>query len=184
MPTQPMRDVMADIETLGKGPGGIVLSVGAVYFGPTGLGAEFSSVISVYDQKENYGLAEDPDTLAWWERQSKEARAVLRKANALRAPRLRPVLVKLGAYLATPKVRVWGCGASFDNAIVAHLYRVAGLKAPWAFWNDRCFRTLRALSDPALQPERSGTHHDALDDAKHQARHAVAILNAANAWER
>lgn len=50
---------------------------------------------------------------------------------------------------------------------------------PWPHWNDRCYRTLKAMR-PDVKMERTGTHHNAVDDATSQARHALALL-AANA---
>lgn len=54
--------------------------------------------------------------------------------------------------------------------------RAAGLEQPWAFWNDRCYRTLKARSE--LKIARTGTHHNALDDAKSQALHLITIWRA------
>ena len=55
----------------------------------------------------------------------------------------------------------------------------AGGKAPWTFWQERDLRTLKGLS-PDLRIERSGTHHNALDDALHQARLVQHILTSRN----
>jgi hypothetical protein len=75
------------------------------------------------------------------------------------------------------KRKIWGNGASFDNAILAELYRVAKHPSPWEYWNDRCYRTLKNLYKQVVPPpERKGTHHNALDDAVFQAEHAVSIL--------
>jgi len=72
-------------------------------------------------------------------------------------------------------VRVWGNGAAFDNVILASAYRQANITQPWLFWNDRCYRTVKALS-PAVTMQRNGTHHNALDDAESQARHLIDML--------
>jgi hypothetical protein len=80
------------------------------------------------------------------------------------------------------KLKLWGNGASFDNAIVAHCYKAVDMEPPWNFWNDRCYRTLKALACPVITQASSGVLHNALDDAKRQADHAQRILAAAGAW--
>jgi hypothetical protein len=75
------------------------------------------------------------------------------------------------------EVNVWGNGAAFGNVILRSAYAACGLLPPWEFWNDRCYRTLKNLR-PDIKLERSGTHHNALDDAITQAEHAVVILSA------
>jgi len=72
---------------------------------------------------------------------------------------------------------LWGNGSTFDNVILSNAYRAIGVKQPWDFWNDRCYRTLKSLY-PHVKLERSGVAHNALDDAKSQAMHAVRIINA------
>ncbi len=71
---------------------------------------------------------------------------------------------------------MWGNGADFDNAILAHCYSRLGRPAPWKFWNSRCYRTLKSFSP--VRGKRIGVHHHALDDAKTQAADAMAIAAA------
>src|ERR1700721_3055421 len=72
-----MNHVMADIETLGTRPGSVILSIGAVAFDHRqGLGPEFHVKIN-QQSSERAGLTVDKGTLAWWMRQSPEARALL-----------------------------------------------------------------------------------------------------------
>lgn len=51
-----------------------------------------------------------------------------------------------------------------------------GTSAPWAWRNDRCYRTIKALNR-GVPMERLGAHHNALDDAISQALHLIAMLN-------
>lgn len=183
---QPLEaiDVMVDLETLGKGPGCAILSIGAVAFNPiTGLmGAGFYTVVSTASCRA-LGLREDADTVSWWGQQSPDARRVLAEAEAS-ATTVADGLDAFGDYLklwgGPRSVRVWGNGADFDNAILASLYHRVGKDQPWAFWNSRCFRTLKNLR-LAPEPDRAGVHHNALDDARHQAAHAIAIHQALKA---
>lgn len=181
--TAPMADVMVDLETLGRRAGCAVLSIGAVEFCPDrGLGKELYVVVNRPSQRE-LGLHEDPDTLKWWMSQSEAARQVLDDAEKATAVSVAKALAQLTTFL-TPmglrRVRVWGNGGDFDNAILAGLYGAIGQGPPWDYWNNRCYRTLKNLV-PGPKLKREGTYHNALDDAKSQAEHAVTLLRSMRA---
>jgi len=169
-----MDNVMIDLETLGSRPGCAILSIGAVAFDPsTGkLGPEFYTAV---DRRSQPGLHIDHKTLIWWEGQSAEAKAVLDDSCAIG---LTYALVNFNQYLSQfdfRKVKVWGNGSDFDNAIMACCYAYAGLETPWSFWNNRCYRTLKGLVvGPKIK--REGTYHNALHDAKSQALHAMELF--------
>lgn len=173
-------DIMLDLETLGKEPGATVLSIGAAAFNFQGLGPVFHIIISRADC-EAAGLVEDPDTVAWWGEQSFEAQDTLRQADEAGLP-LTAALLLFNEFVldnthSLDRVRVWGNGAGFDQPILRSVYEHLDLDAPWNWWNDRCFRTLKGLA-PYVPMEREGTLHNALDDAVTQARHAVKVLQA------
>jgi exodeoxyribonuclease VIII len=173
-----MADVMVDLETLGRRPGCAVLSIGAVEFCPQrGLGKQFYVVVNRQSQRSQ-GLHEDPDTLKWWMSQSEAARQVLEDAESPMAVSLEKALAQFTTFLAPiglRRVKMWGNGSDFDNAILACLYGAIGQSIPWDFWNNRCYRTLKNLRKIPAQ-KREGTYHNALDDAKTQALHAVELL--------
>jgi DNA polymerase III epsilon subunit-like protein len=178
-----MQDVMVDLETLGKGAGCAILSIGAVGFDPqTGeIDDGFYTVVSI-NSCVVHGLRFDEETLEWWGKQSAEARTVLKAAYASDAPRLHPALQSFARYLnkvgGSQSVRLWGNGSDFDNAILASAYKAAGIPPPWKFWDSRCYRTLKNLHPEVALGPRVGTFHNALDDAKTQAAHALAIFAA------
>jgi hypothetical protein len=179
---EPMSDVMIDLETLGRRPGCVVLSIGAVEFGPAGLGREFYIVLDIFGQK-SLGLHEDPDTLAWWEAQSIEARQVLTQARDPKLPKFGLSLDLFNEWLSPigfKRVKVWGNGSDFDNAILSCLYGALDQTPPWDFWNNRCYRTLKNLV-PGPKLKREGTYHNALDDAKTQASHAIELMRQLSA---
>lgn len=179
-----MKHVMVDLETLGNTPGCVILSIGAVGFCPvTGImGERFYRVVNTLSAIDA-GLEADASTQEWWSKQSKEAQQVLLDAGSPDGSlnsHLKDVLNEFNDFLRSEPfsdVRVWGNGSDFDNAILAVAYKRCGIKPAWEFWNNRCFRTLKN-SAPQIKMERSGTHHNALDDAVTQARHALAILRA------
>lgn len=174
-----MRHVMIDLETLGQRPGCKILSLGAVEFGPAGLGGRF---YEVFDANTQAGLHMDVDTVLWWIRQADEAKHdLVSQADKIS---LDAGLHRFSDWLHgfdQKTVRIWGNGASFDNAILAEAYHRLGIARPWQFYNDRCYRTLKNLAKH-IAFERGGTAHRAIDDAVDQANHAVKILNELDVW--
>ena len=163
-----MTHCMLDLETWGTRPGCAIRSIGAVIFDPwqEGTGAEFYANIEPATCAEA-GLVIDPSTAEWWESQSAEALDHLREDRLY----LLSALARVTTFLRGGQVGfVWGHGASFDAPILGEAYRRLGLKAPWNFWNLRDTRTLFDVARVSLNDTpRLGTHHNALDDAKHQA---------------
>ena len=173
-----MKHVMVDLETLSTAPNAAIMSIGAVAFDPeTGrVGAEFYVNIDP-KSAQDAGLHVDAGTVSWWFSQSNEARA------HLVAPKPLPLQAALAAFQqflmleVEPKFTIWGNGASFDNVILSHAYEASGSPAPWRYWQDACYRTMKGLF-PQVKMVREGVHHDALADARSQAKHLCAIFTA------
>jgi len=169
----PASHVMLDCETLGTDPEQrpVVLSVAAVSF-EAGRGVDRELHVSVdADSCQAHGLSVDEETLDWWGEQSRAARRVLDSGRPL------PVALEtLSGFLASVEYDgLWACGPSFDHAILAAAYRSLDRDPPWDHWAERDVRTLRAL--PCwVECEHRGVKHDALDDAKQQARSVAATL--------
>ena len=72
-------------------------------------------------------------------------------------------------------LKIWGNGSDFDNTILLAAYDATFIEAPWKFWNNRCYRTLKGLA-PEVKLTRIGIYHNALDDAKTQALHAIEMV--------
>ena len=183
-----MKHIMMDLETRGTVAGCVVFSLGLVVMNfETGkLEEEFYSLVSISDSLAHY-LEEDADTVEWWDKQSPAARASLLEAQGDGAPGLRQVMEDLNGWFSSigataRKTRLYGNGADFDNPILRVMQKAAkvlpfGTKA--GFYGGRCYRTLKTLDEvfgPAFafsSLERSGTYHNALDDAKSQATHLM-----------
>jgi exodeoxyribonuclease VIII len=112
-------------------------------------------------------LVVDGSTLAWWAKQSDDARRVFNDPSAL------PLPDALDAWLywldSVNAVRLWGNGANFDQPVLNAALRACGKLSPIAFWNERCLRTLKAAVPGVATPEFTGTKHHAMDDALHEA---------------
>jgi len=167
-----MAELMVDLETMGNRPGCPVIAIGAVYFGPKGLGEEFYEVIDLEDAVRE-GAVMDASTVLWWMKQSDAARA----AFARKGKPLREVLEAFAKF-CKPGTKLWGNGAAFDNTILASAYAMCGMDAPWKFWDDRCYRTMKNIAPKVELPKLEGfVAHHALWDAKLQAEHLRSILN-------
>lgn len=166
--------VMLDIETLGKTAGAAIASIGAVKFDPHGdwIGDSFHIHVSLENCVRS-GLVIDASTVIWWLSQPEDARAALAAGQAGAAP----LITALDAFSAwmPEDVTPWCNGASFDFAILAKAYDIAGMPLPWQFYKECDMRLLKNLNKD-LRIERAGIHHSALDDAIHQARTVQHIL--------
>lgn len=169
-----MNDVMVDLETLGNGPNAAIIAIGAVKFdAATGLGEEFYKIVDLESSVQSGGVI-DAATVLWWMGQSDAARqALLRPGEPLAT-----VLLAFSDWLGSDRCKIWGNGASFDNVIVASAYRRLYLPMPWKFWNDRCYRTVKAMNPHIPFVGVQGTAHNALDDAKSQAQHLIEMLRS------
>jgi len=175
------KQIMLDMETIGTAANSVILSIGAVYFNDDGtLGDEYYTVLETNSQKL-HGRYVDPDTVAWWEKQSEEAKKEAysypdkdRQSTAIALSKLFEFIKQGGK-----DVLIWGNGSDFDNALLADLFRSFGIKQPWAFWNNRCFRTFKSeFKHLASEPAFEGIKHHALYDAKHQVRYLAKIKSA------
>lgn len=180
-PPDNVRHIMLDLETLGKRPGCCVLSIGAVEFGPQGLGAEFKINLSVPEQQA-LGLHVDASAEEWWSRQSEQARAAARFDPKDPATALKIFNAWVRDLGQRRGIRVWGNGANFDQPVLGAVYAAFEDSPPWEFWNERCHRTMKNLFKAIEAPTAPAVAHDALEDAKAQAAHLVKILNSANLW--
>lgn len=163
--------VMLDLETMGTRPGCAIVAIGAVRFDDEGEVASFYRRVDLEDAVR-CGLSMDAETVKWWMGQADGVRAEwIGKGVGLEN-----ALLGFKHWLGEVD-ELWGCGADFDNAILGAAYEAVGLPVPWNFRANRCYRTVKALA-PGLRVEREGYHHHALDDARHQVRHLLAIFNS------
>lgn len=170
-----MDPIMMDLETLGTSPNSIILSIGAVKFDPDErkITDEFYMVVNT-KSCEAVGMTVLEDTVKWWDQQSEEAQKVRKLAADFETSHMiQDVLTKFATF-AHWNSCVWGNGSDFDNAMLQEAYKKCGMKQPWAFWNNRCYRTMKNMIKVPL--ERQGTYHNALDNSRTQAFHLMDIL--------
>jgi len=176
-----MLDIMLDLETMSTQPHAAITQIGAVEFDlDCGLiGQTFHAHIAL-PSNADHARHIDADTVLWWMKQSEEARA----AFLLPSVSLPEALISFSSWMSyrgeTKHLKVWGNGASFDNVILTSAYKACLINQPWRYYNDRCYRTIKSMH-PSIPMERTGTHHNALDDAISQAKHLCAIHSSAAA---
>lgn len=163
-----MRDLMIDIETGGKKPGCIVLSIGAVYFDRKGnTGDQFYASMGFNAMPYGHTC---PDTMKWWSEQSEQART-----DAFGGTEDPRDVAQRFAKFIKPDCLPWGNGSVFDITILEAWFDAVGTQCPWKFWNIRDVRT--AVDLLGINPKsfkREGTFHNALDDCLHQIKYLTS----------
>ncbi len=167
-----------DLETMGKNPDAPIISIGAIFFDPqTGdMGPEFSKTIDL----DTAGGVINRDTIKWWLKQSREAQSAILTDEIP----LDDALLQLREFIDENSgeffVQIWGNGACFDNVILRRSYERQEIPLPWRYCNDRDVRTIIELGktigfDARTAIPFEGVPHNALDDARHQAKQVLAI---------
>ncbi|EPC3842471.1 3'-5' exoribonuclease domain-containing protein [Escherichia coli] len=170
--------LMIDLETMGKNPDAPINALAGTFFDPaTGeMGPEFSKTIDL----ETAGGVIDRDTIKWWLKQSREAQSAILTDEIP----LDDALLQLREFIDENSgeffVQVWGNGANFDNVILRRSYERQEIPCPWRYTNDRDVRTIVALGLVMDFDARSvitfeGERHNALHDARYQAKYVSAI---------
>ena len=169
---------MIDLETLDTKSSAVILSIGAVAFDEENFLGEFYTVVNT-ESCVSAGLTISESTQNFWEEQAKnniEAAKILDMSELEITPTISSALLLLSNFCNQyPDVKVWGNGASFDNAILAYAYTSMSMDIPWMFFNDRCYRTINSIYKDVSKSGFIGVKHNALDDAKNQAVHLLAI---------
>ncbi|WP_176557364.1 3'-5' exonuclease, partial [Escherichia coli] len=170
--------LMIDLETMGKNPDAPIISIGAIFFDPqTGdMGPEFSKTIDL----ETAGGVIDRDVIKRWLKQSREAQSAIMTDEIP----LDDALLQLREFIDENSgeffVQVWGNGANFENTILRRSYERQGIPCPWRYYNDRDVRTIVELGkaidfDARTAIPFEGERHNALDDARYQAKYVSVI---------
>jgi len=176
-----MKDLMLDSETLGIGPDGALVSIGAVFFDEDAgtLGDTFYRNINLATAVRDGGVM-DPGTVMWWLGQDDAARNAIR----FNGEDIRVALAAFKSFIESrvrvDEVRVWGCSPTFDCQKIDRAMARAGLKTPWKYFLERDYRTIRERNLSVEQDVRTGLHN-ALDDAIFQAKHLMKIRAAQKA---
>ncbi len=167
-----------DLETMGTNPDAPINSIGGKFFDPaTGeMGPEFSKTIDL----ETSGGIIDRKTIKWWAKRSREAQSAIFTDEIPLDDALLQLREFINENSGESFIQIWGNGANFDNVILRRSYERQGIPCPWRYYNDRDVRTIVELGnsidfDVRMAIPFEGVPHNALDDARHQAKQVSAI---------
>lgn len=169
-----MIDVMLDLETLDTEHDAIVASIGAVKMDMETKQVlpldHFHMTLHWVDQYRR-GRACHPATVHFWLKQDHAAQSTI-----LWKPTMdNKEALELFTHFMSGVDGLWGNGADFDCTILTSLFKTYEMRVPWKYHQHRCFRTMKNISD-VPEPMREGVHHYALDDAIHQAKWLMEIM--------
>lgn len=170
--------IMLDLETLSSSSDAAIISIGAVAFNfNNGIGSSFYAVLDT-DEQVGRGRGISRSTMLWWGEQTLDAKKVFSEE----ASGTRDALQQFARFCDDVGniEGMWGNGSDFDNVILGGLYDLYGMKKPWSYARNRCYRTLRNLPKITSMLVRLGTHHNARDDAIYQAECAIHINSLLN----
>ncbi|HAV8880698.1 TPA: exonuclease [Escherichia coli] len=170
--------LMIVLKTMGTSPDAPIISIGAIFYDPqTGdMGPEFSKTIDL----ETAGGVIDRGAIKYWWKQSREAQSAIMTDEIP----LDDALLQLREFIDENSgeffVQIWGKEANFNNVILRRSYERQGIPCPWSYCNDRDVRTIVELGkaidfDARMDIPFEGERHNALDDARYQAKYVSAI---------
>lgn len=167
-------ELMIDIETLGTSCKAPVLSIGAVFFDLTKTYGEFYVNLHLNQQLDTDIRKVDADTIKWWMNQDKKAKQVFGDNET----DVKEALRALSEFItnAAEEVYIWSNGPSFDVSILESLYNDFKMPIPWKYSKVLDYRTIKRFLGKDLKVKYSGVAHNALDDAKTQARYIQECL--------
>lgn len=176
---------VVDIETLGKGAGAKIASIGCAILDVKELTitGNFYATIDTKSQPFRYV---DADTVEWWLSQAKTNPESFSElfinqfnSNEEKAIELEDALNEFSAFLkdtfGDEPVNMFGNGPEFDNVILDDAYNQLEIQTPWKYFNNQSVRTMlltyRLVSGNSLpKVEFAGIKHHALCDAVHEAK--------------
>ncbi|MGD1507122.1 3'-5' exonuclease [Vibrio harveyi] len=188
---------VADLETGSTGPNTHIFSAAVVTVDLYQRRIINQTYMLISDEGQENRIKDDINqpnsTMAFWEKQkteSPEAYAELFSAEKQEERLSLPEALHQIAYYIkenTPegtKAQVMGNGPEFDNVILSHAYKEAGIEQPWYFLGNQSLRTACLLGrlllgiDPKYTLERKGPLHHALYDALHEAEYLIEITSS------
>lgn len=168
-----------DLETLGRGSHAPIVQIAATSFNLNGSASAgfFSKKIALGEDFKKFEC--DLSTVEWWLTQPEETRVEV--FGGTREP-LGVVLVAFAEWIAWAQahgegpLKLWS-HATFDPPILMNAFQVMGVKPSFSFRDFMDIRTINFLAGPVEVEAREGKHHEALSDARYQARYIVAMQN-------
>lgn len=174
-----MKNVMIDIETLSTADNAAVIAIGACTFDASGFGDPFEIQI---DPRLSPG-DRNRDTYHWWKGQD---RAVFDRMMGGRTTPWAAVSDFREWLEPHKRCCVWANPPQFDIVILRNFFATCGEEWPMHWRNERDVRTILRLADDNgiryHDAYEETTAHDALSDARAQARAVRIALSEMSLW--
>lgn len=144
-------DMMLCAKTLGRGPGCVVMNIGAVLFDRTGhdpsiplqANNQFYAPISALDSHD-LGLTTMPETLRWWQKQASWHLIGDEFMNSNST--VADVCDQLSEFIDRHKPeKIWSNSPAFHIGIISELYKRTNKQLPISHRHEMDFRTLMDL---------------------------------------
>lgn len=167
-------ELMLDIETLSSQPNAAVIAIGLVAFNQEEILNECEILI---DPQFTPGHR-NPDTLDWWHDQDSRVFRKMMSGGEYPWDACDQFVDFCNQYKKAP---MWANPPTFGISIMRHLFKVYDKEFPIHFTRERDFRTIKKMAERVgvdyseAYEERDA--HDAVDDAKVQARALQLIRN-------
>lgn len=175
-----MKDnFMVDLETMGTTPYSAIVSIGVVQFDLTTgeYGESFYRTIDLQSCLD-VGLHTDQSTVDWWKKQSQVTIDKL-YIDTKPLPIILEEFTEWFKTVITSFKYVWGNSASFDLGLLSQAYNKCNMSIPWAYWNERCCRTIVALNEDIKNTmEKPIGAHDPIVDCKYQIDYVVRTIKS------
>jgi len=164
--------LMIDIETLASSEDALVLSIGAVVFNSDRVVRDFYVNVDPYSQP---GGHIEVSNIMWWLQQSDGARQAFFNEDY---PSQHPIVAldRLADFYHDNKIaEVWANPPTFDLAVIRNLWKdttgkYSDMSFIWPWKKEMCFRTAMRVAPNMERLKRDkASHHNALEDARHQA---------------
>lgn len=168
--------MMIDLETLDLKESAVILSAGIAVFSKDAILDDKYLVFDVDEQLKRGRTISFP-TLCWWMNQEDGA-----KRDIFSEGYARDYLGQLMISIARMQerfscTRLWAHGPVFDIGKLEHVSNQYAIDMAWKYNSVRDTRTLYDCFPNMVWPDRSGTAHNALDDARYQAHCVMNCFN-------
>lgn len=167
-----MINIMIDTETLGMSESAIILSVGAVVFDiDRDLGDEFYMEL---DPEEYQGSIHMSTIKFWMDQETKcPMKGISKPLDVILGLNYWIMEISKGQ-----EVQIWCNGTDFDIPKLTYMYGLKNTPLPWKYNSVRDYRTIAKLFGEYGNKPETIEKHNALEDAKWQAKHLISIVQS------
>jgi len=193
------ENIMVDIESYGRRPGDLVVSIGAVVFSSSLDAAlhgtvltgrpehEFHAVLSFDEAERESRFGKEAETMRWWREDAPVAFVRLREMMHESKLDVRGLMVAFTDWLrpfCEQGYNVVGNSPRFDLSMIEHACLVTDVPYPVHYRAEADYRMLTDLMYGPDEKPRPGPNmgHDALADAKFQALVYAKTFQTFETW--